>query len=91
VRVRLKDGTWLGGWYGSRSYATSYPEPSELFLESAWRMNSDGSFADRVERTAGLYIRAADADVVELIHPPDQPGPDPATRREAPLARVDPS
>ncbi|WP_217213262.1 DUF6338 family protein [Streptomyces sp. AC550_RSS872] len=91
VRVRLKDGTWLGGWYGSRSYATSYPEPSELFLESAWRMNSDGSFADRVERTAGLYIRAADADVVELIHPPDRPGPDSATRREVPLARVDPS
>ncbi|MGI5230379.1 DUF6338 family protein [Actinoallomurus sp. CA-142502] len=72
VRVRLKDGTWVGGWYGSESYATSYPEPAELFLESAWRMNSDGSFAGRVERTAGLHIRGADADVVELIHPPDQ-------------------
>jgi hypothetical protein len=71
VRVRLKDGTWVGGWYGSQSYATSYPELAELFLESAWRMNPDGSFAGRVERTAGLHVRAADADVFELIHPQD--------------------
>lgn len=71
VRVRLKDGTWVGGWYGSRSYATSYPEAAELFLESAWRMNPDGSFVGCVERTAGLHVRAADADVFELIHPQD--------------------
>lgn len=70
VRARLKDGSWVGGWYGSKSYATSYPEPAELYLESAWRMKPDGSFADRVAGTAGLHVRAADVDVVELIDPP---------------------
>ncbi|MFI9811553.1 DUF6338 family protein [Saccharothrix variisporea] len=75
VRVRLKDGTWVGGWYGSGSYATSYPEPAELFLESAWRMNPDGSFDRRISGTAGLYVRGADADVVELVHPPVQEEP----------------
>lgn len=75
VRVRLKDGTWVGGWYGSGSYATSYPEPAELFLESAWRMNPDGSFAQRISGTAGLHVRSADADVVELLQPPEPENP----------------
>ncbi|MEU8340886.1 DUF6338 family protein [Spirillospora sp. NPDC048832] len=70
VRARLKDGSWVGGWYGSKSYATSYPEPAEIYLESAWRMRPDGSFADRVTGTAGLHVRAADTDVFELIEPP---------------------
>ncbi|GHH88246.1 hypothetical protein GCM10018793_67240 [Streptomyces sulfonofaciens] len=88
VRVRLKDGTWVGGWYGSGSYATSYPEPAELFLESAWRMNPDGSFAGRIERTAGLHVRAADADIFELVHPPDlTTGPVPGEVR-APARRT---
>ncbi|MFJ3306808.1 DUF6338 family protein [Streptomyces sp. NPDC086549] len=72
VRVRLKDGSWAGGWYGSRSYATSFPEPPALFLESAWRLNPDGSFAHRIDHSAGLHIRAEDTDVLELLDPPPQ-------------------
>ena len=78
VRVRLKDGTWVGGWYGSRSYATSYPEPPELFLESAWRMSPDGGFVGRVTGTAGLHVRVAEADVVELVHPSEPEAPCPS-------------
>jgi hypothetical protein len=74
VRLRLKDGSWVGGWYGSRSYATSYPQPAELFLESAWRMNPDGSFDRRIGRTGGLLVRAADTDVLELLSPPTDEG-----------------
>ncbi|MFI6638686.1 DUF6338 family protein [Streptomyces sp. NPDC050504] len=88
VRVRLKDGTWAGGWYGSGSYATSYPEPPELFLESVWRMRPDGGFAGRVENSAGLHVRAADADLVELIHPTRA---EPATPPEDRSARTDPA
>lgn len=72
VRARLKDGAWVGGWYGSRSYATSYPQPPALFLESAWRLNPDGSFAHRVDHSAGLHIRAEDADVLELLDVPPE-------------------
>ncbi|MEU2961209.1 DUF6338 family protein [Streptomyces albidoflavus] len=71
VRARLTDGTWVGGWYGNASYATSYPQPPELFLESAWRMNQDGSFDSRTDRTAGLHVRADNIDVLELLHPHD--------------------
>lgn len=67
IRARLKDGCWVGGWYGTRSYSTSYPQSAELFLESARRMSRDGSFGARVNQTAGLYIRTSDIDVLEFV------------------------
>ncbi|OON79614.1 DUF6338 family protein [Streptomyces tsukubensis] len=70
VRLRLKDGTWVGGWYGNESYATSYPQPHALHLESAWRMLGDGSFAERVEGTAGLHVSGTDVDIVEMVDAP---------------------
>ncbi|MER7014468.1 DUF6338 family protein [Saccharopolyspora sp. NPDC000359] len=70
VRARLKNGSWIGGWYGTRSYATSFPNAGELFLQAAWRMNQDGSFDARVEGTAGLLFRLEDVEVLELLEPP---------------------
>lgn len=67
VRVRLKDGNWAGGWYGHRSYASSYPHPAELYLESARVMTPDGGFGPRVQGTAGLRLRAEDFDVLEFV------------------------
>ncbi|MDX2644357.1 DUF6338 family protein [Streptomyces sp. PA03-1a] len=69
VRVRLKDGNWAGGWYGNRSYASSYPHPAELYLESARVMGADGAFGARVRGTAGLRLRADDFDVLEFVEP----------------------
>lgn len=81
VRLRLRDGVWIGGWYGTRSYATSYPHPTELYLESAWLMRPDGTFHRRIEQTGGLYIRAADTDVLEILLPPPA-APDDGTTRD---------
>ncbi|GAB3141487.1 DUF6338 family protein [Amycolatopsis stemonae] len=85
VRVRFKDGTWAGGWYGVHSYATSFPQPGELFLQAAWRMNRDGSFAGRVDGTAGLLLRAQDIDVLELLEPPTGEATDDRTEPTDPL------
>lgn len=70
VRARLADGTWVGGWYGPRSYATSYPHPGELFLQSAWQLNRDGSFAGPTSNSSGMYLRSADITMLELLDPP---------------------
>lgn len=67
VRVRLKDGNWAGGWYGHRSYASSYPHPAELYLESARVMSPEGAFGPKVQGTAGLRLRAEDFDVLEFV------------------------
>ncbi|WBB79549.1 DUF6338 family protein [Micromonospora sp. WMMD882] len=70
VRVRLTDGNWAGGWYGASSYASSFPHPAELFLESAWTVDRDGRFGTRVDGTGGLLLRADDFDVLEFLVPP---------------------
>lgn len=70
VRLRLRDGVWIGGRYGDRSYASSSPHAMELYLESAWLMRPDGSFDREIHGSGGLYVRAADADVLEIVLSP---------------------
>ncbi|WP_435972096.1 DUF6338 family protein [Streptomyces sp. Qhu_M48] len=78
VRARLKDGTWVGGWYGSRSYAAFYPHPPGLFLERSYRMKADGTFSSEITRSAGIYVDGANIDILELLtnaatEAPDEP------------------
>ncbi|MET9736066.1 DUF6338 family protein [Streptomyces sp. NPDC006458] len=70
VRARLKDSRiWVGGFYGTKSYCTSYPESQELYLQSSWSMTPDGQFLARVPHTGGIVIRASDIDILEFVHP----------------------
>jgi hypothetical protein len=34
VRVRIKDGTWVGGWYGDKSIASAYPQTRRVIRNS---------------------------------------------------------
>lgn len=76
VRARLKDGTWIGGWYGSRSYASGYPNNPDMYLQWAYQMNDDGSFGPPTAQTAGVYLRLDNVDVLELISPLDRHEPE---------------
>lgn len=67
VRVLTQDGTWLGGWYGVNSFVSSYPEPREIFIETAHRMGPDGSFGPEQVGTGGMYIRCDDIRAVEFV------------------------
>ena len=69
VRVRLRDGAWAGGWYGARSYATSYPQAPEVYLQTAWIMDPDGRFVRPIKQSGGLHVRASDFDMIELVLP----------------------
>jgi hypothetical protein len=77
VRMRMKDGTWVGGWYGSRSFVTAYPQPPEVYLESAWLLRPDGGFVRPIAGSAGLHVRAEETDLLELLLPPAAPVPSP--------------
>jgi Family of unknown function (DUF6338) len=70
VRVLTNDGRYLGGWFGDQSYASSFPEPRELFIEIAHQMSEDGEFGDEVEGSSGLYIRCDDVRALEFVDPP---------------------
>ncbi|WP_312018504.1 DUF6338 family protein [Streptomyces sp. I05A-00742] len=71
VRVRLKSGLWVGGWLGSRSAVAAYPQQGDLYLQAQYRMGHDGTFLGRVPGTGGVYVRAADVEVLEVLLPPD--------------------
>ncbi len=71
VRVRLKSGTWVGGWYGRRSRASAYPNQPDLYLESAYMMGNDGSFGPRVQATGGVYVSMTDVEVLEFVEVAD--------------------
>lgn len=70
VRIRLKSGAWVGGWLGSRSAVSAYPNESDIYLESQYRMSPDGSFGEKVLGTDGVYVRASEIEVVELVQVP---------------------
>lgn len=71
VRVLTSQGTWVGGRFDTASFASSYPEPQELYLEVGYRMNEDGTFTSQVSAPGGVYVRCADAVVVDFN--PDLP------------------
>lgn len=68
VRVRLADGSWVGGWFSTKSFASSFPEPQELYLEVGYVMDpDDGTFTDHVSAPGGTVVRCQDAVVVDFI------------------------
>lgn len=67
VRVLTRDGRWVGGWLGPASFASSYPQPKELFIQTAHRMEEDGSFGEETPGTVGIYVQCEDALVVEFV------------------------
>jgi hypothetical protein len=67
VRVRLADGRLLGGWYGTRSYASSYPHPHELYVEEGWQLEDDGTFSPVRSAPGGTVIDCRSAVSVDFI------------------------
>ncbi|MFD5494378.1 DUF6338 family protein [Streptomyces sp. NPDC127091] len=70
VRARLKSGYWVGGWYGETSYASSYPEAADLYLQTAWAVSGTGRFERPLEQSDGLYIRMDDVELLDFIEIP---------------------
>jgi Family of unknown function (DUF6338) len=68
IRLKLKDqGGWIGGWYGTKSFTSSYPQPSDIYLESEYKMTSDGKFTETIVNTGGVYVAGERIELVEII------------------------
>lgn len=67
VRVLTGDGRWVGGWFGTASYASSWPEPRDLFIEVEYALTAEGAFTGEVVATQGCYVRCDDARLVDFI------------------------
>jgi hypothetical protein len=67
VRVRMTDGTWVAGYYGPNSYASSHPDPRNLFLELAYAVDDTGKIGDPITSSGGVVVDCTNALVVELL------------------------
>ncbi|WP_149263452.1 DUF6338 family protein [Actinomadura sp. K4S16] len=76
VRVRLKSGRWIGGWYGRHSYASGYPQPADLYLQTAWEVSPMGYFIRPLEQSSGIYIRMEEVECLDFIESTREEGDD---------------
>lgn len=67
IRILTKDGTWLGGWFADKSFASSFPNPPEVFIEVGYLLDESGKFTDEVSAPSGLYVRCTDIVSVDFI------------------------
>lgn len=75
VRVRLKDGEYIGGWVGRDTYVSGYPEPRDLFIDSQWALDPQGRFLHKIEGTLGFYVAIGEGVLVEWLHAPQSSAP----------------
>ena len=67
VRFHLKDGQELGGYFGENSFATSSPNAQQIYVEEVWRVDEDGRFVERVEKTDGAIVNREDCTLIEFF------------------------
>lgn len=76
VLIHLKaNDEMIGGLFsGSKSFASSYPEKEDLYLEELWKIDESGIFLEKVEGTNGLLISFEEIKYIEFFKlgiPPD--------------------
>ena|ERR1700735_2498584 len=67
VVATLKTGRVIGGFYGQKSFASSYPAEEDLYLEQLCNMAPDGTITGLTELSIGGIIRMQDVELLELF------------------------
>lgn len=67
VLVTLKNGKKYGGLYGFESFASSSPEPEQIYLEKHWALDEEGDFDHELQDTLGIVILTNEIESVEFI------------------------
>lgn len=67
VIIHLRNGGVIGGRYGARSFASSFPAPEQIYLEEIWALDERRNFVHRIERTKGVIVLGEDILAVEFF------------------------
>ena len=67
VLVHLNSGALIGGYYGPRSYAGSFPSDGDLYLEVVYEVTVQGTFANPIDDSRGVLLRREQYSYVELF------------------------
>lgn len=73
VLVTFKDESKVGGLYkpdqnpnGTNSFASSSPPAQDIYIRDVWRVDEDGNFCKKVERTGGIWIAIDEVKTLEF-------------------------
>jgi hypothetical protein len=67
IIVTLKSGRVIGGYYGTESFASSFPHEEDLYLELLCDMTPEGRLNGITPLTFGGIIRMADVELLEFF------------------------
>lgn len=68
IRVRRADGSMVGGFFGPESFASSFAEKRDVYIEQAWALGPTGEFTRAVDDSAGVMLELVDGDVIEFYN-----------------------
>jgi hypothetical protein len=68
IKVTLIDGTVRAGKYGPLSFAASYPDGNDLFLEALYEIDDGGTWTEH-PTVEGIWIASGDIRCIEFMKP----------------------
>jgi hypothetical protein len=68
VRIRTKNGAWVGGYYGNGSIASSFPDEREIYVSEAYRFSHEGALLAPIPGT-GVFVPGDQIEHVDIIRP----------------------
>ncbi|WP_061207013.1 DUF6338 family protein [Leptospira santarosai] len=66
VIIHLKNGKKIGGFYGPKSFSSSFPNEEQLYLEEVWSLEKNGKFKNMIPRTKGIIINMSEITSIEF-------------------------
>lgn len=73
VLVHLSNGELIGGFYGEDSYAASFPNQGDLYLETVIKVDESGKFISVIEGSKGMLVEKQNYEYLEFFGlPQDQ-------------------
>jgi len=74
VLVHLISGKLLGGYWGGGSYAGSFPNDGDVYLEAVYAVDESSRFGDRIPNSRGVLLRKEQYSYIELFSVPEIEG-----------------
>jgi hypothetical protein len=62
-----KNGKKIGGFYGKDSFASSFDQEADIYVQQVWHVDKYGRFTKKVDGTAGMVVRYQDCDLIEFF------------------------
>jgi hypothetical protein len=67
ILMTLKDGTKIGGFFGSDSFASSFPAEEDLYIEELWEIDEEGKFQQPVQGSGGCLVKRNEINFIEFF------------------------